>query len=85
MAILNNEEEEHHAKISHMEKLTLEHTEVMRVQLTNQGKDLKGMSSKFTEMMAEAAACNDSQVTVLANTQEEPHMEGRIEARQEID
>ncbi|MCD7463823.1 hypothetical protein HAX54_051486 [Datura stramonium] len=52
----------------------------MREQLTKHGKSLKGMSAKLTEMMVEAATCNNFQVTVLANTQEEPHVKGRIEA-----
>ncbi|MCD9638498.1 hypothetical protein HAX54_022498, partial [Datura stramonium] len=78
---MNNEEEEHYAQMSNMEKLILEHMKVMREQL----KALKGMSFKLTEMMAKAATCNDLQVMVLANTQEEPHTEGRIEVRQEIE
>ncbi|MCD7459982.1 hypothetical protein HAX54_042517, partial [Datura stramonium] len=42
------------------------------------------MSAKLKEMMVEAATCNNLQVTVLANTQEDPLVEGRIELRQEI-
>ncbi|MCD7447155.1 hypothetical protein HAX54_024735 [Datura stramonium] len=79
-----NEEDEHYAQISDMEKLILEHMEVMREQLIEQGKALKRMSVKLTEMMVEVATCNDLQVTVLANTLEEPQVEGRIELRQEI-
>ncbi|MCD7454058.1 hypothetical protein HAX54_023375 [Datura stramonium] len=45
--------------MSDMEKLILEHTKVMREQLTEQGKALKRMSAKLTEMMAEDATCND--------------------------
>ncbi|MCD7468097.1 hypothetical protein HAX54_005903, partial [Datura stramonium] len=54
----NNEEEEHHAQIRNMGKQILEHMKVMREKLTEQGKALKGMSAKLTEMMAEAATCN---------------------------
>ncbi|MCD7467641.1 hypothetical protein HAX54_005190, partial [Datura stramonium] len=72
----NNEEEEHHAPMRNMEKLIQEHMEVMREQLTEQGGALKRLSSKLTEMMAETTTCNDLQVTVLANTQEEPQVEG---------
>ncbi|MCD9646346.1 hypothetical protein HAX54_036113 [Datura stramonium] len=43
------------------------------------------MSSNLTEMMVEATTCNHLQVMVLANTQEEPQVEGRIEPRKEID
>ncbi|MCD9644132.1 hypothetical protein HAX54_032118 [Datura stramonium] len=43
------------------------------------------MSAKIIEMMVEAATCNHLQVIVLANTQEEPHMERNIEVKQEID
>ncbi|MCD7469151.1 hypothetical protein HAX54_007990 [Datura stramonium] len=39
------------------------------------------MSATLTEMTVEAASCNDLQVTDLGNTQEEPHVEGRIERR----
>ncbi|MCD7471506.1 hypothetical protein HAX54_011985 [Datura stramonium] len=80
----NNEEEEHHAQISDMEKLILEHMEVMREQLTEQGKAAKRMSAKLTEMMVETATCNDLKVMILANTQEEPQVEGRIDLKQEI-
>ncbi|MCD9646529.1 hypothetical protein HAX54_036417 [Datura stramonium] len=58
-AYKNNEEEEHHAQMSDMEKMILEHMEVMREQLTAQGKSLKGTNAKLTEMMADAAPCND--------------------------
>ncbi|MCE0482423.1 hypothetical protein HAX54_041204 [Datura stramonium] len=58
--------------------------EVMREQLSGQGGALKRMSAKLTEIMAETTTCNNFQVTVLANTQEEPHVEGRIELRQEM-
>ncbi|MCE2055808.1 hypothetical protein HAX54_043471 [Datura stramonium] len=43
------------------------------------------MSAKLTEMMTDTTTCNDLQFKVLANTQEEPQVEGRIELRQEID
>ncbi|MCE5165732.1 hypothetical protein HAX54_011941, partial [Datura stramonium] len=76
--------EEHHAQMSNMEKLILEHMEVRRESLIEQGKALKRMSVKLTEMIAEAATCNDLQVTVLANTQEKPQVEGKIELRQEM-
>ncbi|MCE3215669.1 hypothetical protein HAX54_003167 [Datura stramonium] len=39
--------------MSNMEKMILEHMKVMREQLTAQGKSLKGISAKLTEMMAE--------------------------------
>ncbi|MCD9642608.1 hypothetical protein HAX54_029491 [Datura stramonium] len=58
---------------------------VMREQLTELGGALKRMNTKLTEMMAETTTCNDLKVTVLANYQEEPQVEGRIEPRQEID
>ncbi|MCD7459608.1 hypothetical protein HAX54_041437 [Datura stramonium] len=57
--------------------------EVMREQLTEQGKALKGMSDKLTEMMAEAATCNNLQAVVPANTKEEPQREEK-KLRQEI-
>ncbi|MCE0482046.1 hypothetical protein HAX54_040380 [Datura stramonium] len=43
------------------------------------------MSTKLIEMMVETTTCNDLQVTIIANTQEEPQVEGRIEPREEID
>ncbi|MCE3215812.1 hypothetical protein HAX54_003628 [Datura stramonium] len=43
------------------------------------------MSTKLTEMMNKTTTCNDLQVTILANTQEEPQVEGRIEPKKEID
>ncbi|MCD9639199.1 hypothetical protein HAX54_023577, partial [Datura stramonium] len=58
--------------------------EVMREQLTEQEKALKRMSAMLIELMVEAATCNNLQVTILANTKEEPEMEGRIECKQEI-
>ncbi|MCD9645717.1 hypothetical protein HAX54_034854, partial [Datura stramonium] len=58
----NNEEEEHHAPISNMEKMILEHIEVTREQLTKQGGALRMMSSKLTEIMADTTTFNDSQV-----------------------
>ncbi|MCD7461795.1 hypothetical protein HAX54_047129 [Datura stramonium] len=71
----NNEEEEHHVQTSNMEKMILEHMEVMREQLTEQGGALKRLSAKLTEMMVETTTCNNLQVTVLANTQEAPQGE----------
>ncbi|MCE2054989.1 hypothetical protein HAX54_041754 [Datura stramonium] len=81
MTSWNNEEEEHHAQASNMEKMILEHMEVLREQLTEQGGALKRLSAKLTEMMAKTTTCNDLQVKVLANTQEEPQVERRIELR----
>ncbi|MCD7452230.1 hypothetical protein HAX54_015894 [Datura stramonium] len=71
----NNEEEEHHTKISDMDKLILEHMEVTREKFTKQRKALERMSAKFTEMKAGDETCNDLNVMVLANTQEEPQVE----------
>ncbi|MCD7458098.1 hypothetical protein HAX54_037145, partial [Datura stramonium] len=79
------EEAEHHAQINNMEKLILEHMEVMRENLTIHGGDLKRMSTKLTEMMAKTTTCIDLHFTILVNTQEEPQVEGRIESIQEID
>ncbi|MCD7464817.1 hypothetical protein HAX54_053451 [Datura stramonium] len=42
-----------------MEKLILEHMEVMREQLTRQRKSLERVRAKLTEMMAEAALSNE--------------------------
>ncbi|MCE3050368.1 hypothetical protein HAX54_047062 [Datura stramonium] len=80
-----NEEEEHYAPMSTMEKLILEHMEVMREQFTKQRGALKRMSAKLTEMMDETTTCYDLQLIVLTNTQEKPQADGRIEPRQEID
>ncbi|MCD7462994.1 hypothetical protein HAX54_049759 [Datura stramonium] len=57
----------------------------MREQLTEQGGALQRLSAKLTKMMVETITCNDLQVTVLANTQEEPQVERRIELRKEMD
>ncbi|MCD7465258.1 hypothetical protein HAX54_000924 [Datura stramonium] len=73
--VVNNEEEEHHAQISDKVKLIQEHREVMREQYTEQRKALERMSAMLTEMKSDAETCNDFQVTVLVNTQEEPQME----------
>ncbi|MCD7455728.1 hypothetical protein HAX54_029299, partial [Datura stramonium] len=75
MDIGNNKDEEHHAHTSNLEKMILEHIKVMREQLTERGGALKRMSVKLTEMMAETMTFRDLQVTVLANTQEEPQGE----------
>ncbi|MCD9643836.1 hypothetical protein HAX54_031688, partial [Datura stramonium] len=83
-AYRNNEKEEHHAQRSDIVKHVLEQMEVIREKLTKQGKSLKKMSSKLTEMMAKVATCNDFHVTVLVNTQGEPHVEEK-KLRQEID
>ncbi|MCD9561103.1 hypothetical protein HAX54_020064, partial [Datura stramonium] len=50
-----------------------------------EGGALERLSAKLTQMIAETTTCNNLQVTVLANTQEEPKVEGRIEIRQEMD
>ncbi|MCE0482360.1 hypothetical protein HAX54_041047 [Datura stramonium] len=73
----NNEEKdlEYHAQISDMAKQVLEQMEVMREQYAEQGNAIKRMSAKLMEMKVEAETCNDSQVTVLANIQEEPQTE----------
>ncbi|MCD7472246.1 hypothetical protein HAX54_013273 [Datura stramonium] len=49
LVLWNNEDEEHHAQISNMEKLILEHMEVMREYLTEQGGALKRMCTKVTD------------------------------------
>ncbi|MCE3050761.1 hypothetical protein HAX54_048042, partial [Datura stramonium] len=59
LAYGNNEEEKHHAQMNDIEKLILEHMEVMREQLTEQGKALKMMSVKLTEMMTETTTRNN--------------------------
>ncbi|MCD9637663.1 hypothetical protein HAX54_021070 [Datura stramonium] len=56
-----NEEEENHFYMSNTEKMILEHTVVMREQLTEQGKALERMRAKLTQMMVEATTCNDLQ------------------------
>ncbi|MCD7451333.1 hypothetical protein HAX54_011025 [Datura stramonium] len=56
----------------------------MREQLTEQEKALERMRAKLAEMIADAITCNNLQVTVLANTPEEPQDEEK-KLRQEID
>ncbi|MCE3216262.1 hypothetical protein HAX54_005768 [Datura stramonium] len=74
-----DEEKEHHAQITDMVKQVLEQIEVMRTQYMKQEKIIERMSFKLTEMKVEAETCNDLQVMVLANTQDEPQLEEKIE------